>query len=110
MPIAALSDPHMGEAAKHPARVEKLIAVIFLLAIVFLALFGAAYWQNWSPWELGGAIGAGLFLLGFGLTAWGRYLIPQGRVFEDRHLLASPSEERDALSAALVERSAVVVK
>jgi ubiquinol-cytochrome c reductase iron-sulfur subunit len=110
MPLAALSDPHMGDAAKHPARVEKIIAVIFLLAIVFLALFGAAYWQNWSPWELGGAIGAGLFLLGFGLTAWGKYLMPQGPFVEERHRLASTKDERDSMSAALVERSAIVVK
>ena len=80
------------------------------MAIVFFALFGAAYWQNWSPWELGGAIGAGLFLLGFGLTAWGKYLMPQGPFVEERHTLASTPEERDAFSAALVERSAVVVK
>ena len=110
MPVAALSDPHMGDAAKHPARVEKIIAVLFLAAIVFLALFGVAYWQNWSPWELGGAIGAGLFLLGFGLTAWGKYLMPQGPFVEERHTLASSPDERDAFSAALVERSAVVVK
>ena len=110
MPVAALSDPHMGDAAKHPARVEKIIAVIFLLAIVFLALFGAAYWQNWRPWELGGTIGVGLLLLGFGLTAWGKYLMPQGPFVEERHTLASTSEERDSMAAALVERSAVVVK
>ncbi len=110
MPIAALSDPHMGDAARHPARVEKLIAVVFVLAIVFLALFGAAYWQNWNPWVLGGTIGAGLLLLGFGLTAWGKYLMPQGPFVEERHSLSSSREERDAMSAALVERSAVVVK
>jgi ubiquinol-cytochrome c reductase iron-sulfur subunit len=110
MPVAALSDPHMGDAARHPARVEKLIAIIFVLAIIFVALFGAAYWQNWDPWILGGTVGVGLFLLGFGLTAWGKYLMPQGPFVEERHSLAGTPEERDAMSAALVERSAVVVK
>jgi ubiquinol-cytochrome c reductase iron-sulfur subunit len=110
MPVAALSDPHMSDAAKHPARVERIIAVIFVLAIVFIALFGAAYWQNWEPWLLGGTIGVGLFLLGFGLTAWGKYLMPQGPFVEERHKLASSQEERDSMAAALVERSAVVVK
>ena len=52
----------------------------------------------------------GLFLLGFGLTAWGKYLMPQGPFVEDRHRLAGTQEERDAMAAALVERSAVVVK
>ena len=71
---------------------------------------GAAYWQNWSDWIFGGALGIGLFALGFGLTAWGKYLMPQGPFVEERHTLASTPEERDIMSAALVERSAVVVK
>jgi ubiquinol-cytochrome c reductase iron-sulfur subunit len=110
MPMAALSDPHMSDAAKHPQRVERIIAAIFVVAIVFIALFGAAYWQNWSPWALGGTIGAGLLLLGFGLTAWGKYLMPQGPFVEERHPLASTPAERDSMSAALVERTTVVVK
>ena len=110
MPVAALSDPHMGDAARHPERAEKIIAGIFVLAIVFIALFGAGYVQNWRPWILGGTLGIGLFLLGVGLTAWGKYLMPQGPFVEERHSLASTPEERDAMSAALVERSAVVVK
>ena len=110
MPVAALTDPHLGEAARHPERTEKIIAAIFVLSIVFIALFGAAYWQNWNPWILGGTVGVGLFLLGFGLTAWGKYLMPQGPFVEERHTLAGTPEERDAMSAALVERTTVVVK
>ena len=77
---------------------------------MLIAGFGAAYWQNWNPWVLGGTFGAGLFLLGFGLTAWGKYLMPQGPFVEERHVLASSAEDRDSMAAALVERSAVVVK
>ena len=110
MPMAAMSDPHMSDAAKHPARVELIIALSFLLALGCFALFGAAYWQNWDAWTLGGSVGAGLLLLGFGLTAWGKYLMPQGPFVEERHSLESSREERDAMSAALVERTAVVVK
>ena len=110
MPIATLNDPHLQDAAKNPARAEAIVAAIFVLAIVLLAGFGAAYWQNWDPWIIGGTMGAGLFLLGFGLTAWGKYLMPQGPFVEERHPLASSPEERDSMAAALVERSAVVVK
>ena len=110
MPVAALSDPHMGDAAKNPDRSEKIIAVILFVGIVCFGVAGAAYWQNWSPWTFGGALGAGLFALGFGLTAWGKYLMPQGPFVEERHTLASTPDERDSMSAALVERSAVVVK
>ena len=110
MPVAALSDPHMGDAAKNPDRSEKVIAFIFVVAMVFFGIAGAAYWQNWSAWTFGGALGAGLFALGFGLTAWGKYLMPQGPFVEERHTLSSTPDERDSISAALVERSAVVVK
>jgi ubiquinol-cytochrome c reductase iron-sulfur subunit len=110
MPIAALSDPHMSDAARHPRRVENIIAIVFLVAMVFFGIAGAAYWQNWSPWIFGGALGAGMFALGFGITAWGKYLMPQGPFVEERHTLAKSPEERNALSAALVERTAVVVK
>jgi quinol---cytochrome c reductase iron-sulfur subunit len=110
MPIATLDDPHLGDAAKHPDRVEGIIAVIFTVAIVMVAGFGAAYWQNWNPWIIGGTMGAGLFLLGFGLTAWGKYLMPQGPFVEERHVLRGTDEERDSMAAALVERSSVVIK
>lgn len=110
MPVAALSDPHMGDYARNPKHVEGIVGLTFLLSAVFFAIGGAAYWQNWNDWIFGGALGIGLFLLGFGLTAWGKYLMPQGPFVEERHSLASTSEERDAMSAALVERTAVVVK
>jgi ubiquinol-cytochrome c reductase iron-sulfur subunit len=110
IPVAALSDPHMSDAARHPKRVENIIAVVLVVAIVFFGLAGAAYWQNWNAWTFGGALGGGLFALGFGLTAWGKYLMPQGPFVEERHVLASTPDERDAMSAALVERSAVVVR
>ena len=110
MPVATLDDPHLGDFAKNPARVEGLVALIFVVAIVLIAGFGAAYWQNWNPWVLGGTMGLGLFLLGFGLTAWGKYLMPQGPFVEERHVLRSTDEERASMAAALVERSTVVVK
>jgi ubiquinol-cytochrome c reductase iron-sulfur subunit len=110
MPIATLSDPHLGDAAKNPSRAEAIIALILVVAIVMIAGFGVAYWQNWNPWAIGATMGAGLFLLGFGLTAWGKYLMPQGPFVEERHVLASSAEERGSMAAALVERSAVVVK
>jgi ubiquinol-cytochrome c reductase iron-sulfur subunit len=110
MPVATLSDPHLGDAARNPKRAEGIIALILVVAIVFMAGFGVAYTQNWDPWIIGGTVGAGLFLLGFGLTAWGKYLMPQGPFVEERHVLASSPEERESMAAALVERSTVVVK
>ena len=38
MPVAALSDPHMGDAAKNPERTEQIIAIILVFAIIFFGV------------------------------------------------------------------------
>jgi ubiquinol-cytochrome c reductase iron-sulfur subunit len=110
VPVARFDDPHLQEASRHPRRTERVIAVVFVLGMLAIAGFGAAYWVNAAPWLIAVTFGGGLFLLGFGLTAWGKYLMPQGPFVEERHTLASSEDERNALSAALVERTGVVVK
>ena len=37
MPVAALSDPHMGDAARNPDRSEKIIALILFLGFAAMA-------------------------------------------------------------------------
>ncbi|MHB8220038.1 MAG: Rieske 2Fe-2S domain-containing protein [Acidimicrobiales bacterium] len=110
MPVARFDDPHMKEAARHPQQAERIIAVLMLIGIAGIVGFGAAYWQNAKPWIIAVTLGVGLFFLGFGLTAWGKYLMPQGPFVEERHTLASSDDERQAMAAALVERTGVVVK
>ncbi|MGA7835963.1 MAG: Rieske 2Fe-2S domain-containing protein [Acidimicrobiales bacterium] len=103
-------DPHLQPAAKNPATVEGVTAVLFLLGILGVAGFGAAYWVNAKPWILGATIGAGLFFLGVGLVAWGKYLMPRGPFVEERHPLANSEADRESLAAAVVERGGGVVK
>jgi ubiquinol-cytochrome c reductase iron-sulfur subunit len=103
-------DPHLQPAAKHPRQVERVIAVTFFLGLVLVAGFGACYWVAAPPWTLGATMGAGLTLLGVGLIAWGKYLMPAGPFVEDRHSHASSPEARDALAAAIVQRGGAVVK
>ena len=110
MPVARFDDPHMREAAVHPVRTERIIALSFVLGSLAVAGFGATYWVDGPPWVLAVTFGAGLLLLGFGLTAWGKYLMPQGPFVEERHRLASSPDEQDAMAAALVQRTGVVVK
>jgi ubiquinol-cytochrome c reductase iron-sulfur subunit len=109
-PVASIDDPHMREAVGNPRRVENAIALNMVLGIAGVAVFGAAYVQNWKPWALGVSLGLGLFFLGFGLSAWGKYLMPQGPFSEARHALHSAKAEREAISAALVERTGVVIR
>jgi ubiquinol-cytochrome c reductase iron-sulfur subunit len=108
--VANFDDPHLQVAARDPQRAERAIAAYLILGIIGLGVFGAAYWQNWRPWTLGLSLGVGLFFLGFGLSAWGKYLMPQGPFTEARHALHSTRAERDAISAALIQRTGVVVR
>ena len=103
-------DPHLQPAARHPEQVERVIAVTLFAGLVLVAGFGASYWVNASPWILGATMGGGLFFLGVGLVAWGKYLMPQGPFVEERHVLANTESDRDAFAAAIVERGGDVVR
>jgi len=109
MTTARFDDPHMQPATRHPQRAEGIIGLFFLLGIAGVAGFGAAYWVDAEPWVIATTFGIGLFCLGFGLTAWGKYLMPQGPFVEDRHPLAGTDEERDAMAAAVEQRGVAVV-
>jgi len=104
------NDPHLQPAAKNPQTVEGVIAGTFVLGLLCVAGFGASYWVNAKPWILGATMGFGLFFLGIGLVAWGKYLMPRGPFMEERHELATSPADRDALAAAIVERGGGVVK
>jgi len=103
-------DPHLQPAAKNPATVEMVISLTFVLGAILVAGFGAAYWVDAKPWILGATMGGGLFFLGVGLVAWGKYLMPRGPFVEARHEFANSEADRDAFAAAIVERGGGVVK
>ena len=103
-------DPHLQPAATNPRQVERVIALCFVAGTLLIAGFGAAYWVNAQPWILGATMGAGLSLLGVGLVAWGKYLMPRGPFVEERHSLANAQSDRDAFAAAIVERGGGVIK
>ena len=106
----AADDPHLQPAARRPELVEQVIAVLFVAGIILCLGFGVAYWQNWAPWTLGATMGGGLSLMGIGLIAWGKYLMPRGPFVEERHTLANSEEDRNAFAAAIVERGGSVIK
>jgi ubiquinol-cytochrome c reductase iron-sulfur subunit len=104
------NDPHLQPAAKNPDTVEHVIAFTFIVGLLAVAGFGAAYWVNAKPWIIGATMGVGLTFLGIGLVAWGKYLMPRGPFVEDRHPLANSQADRDAFAASIVERGGEVVK
>ncbi len=105
LPAVPADDPHLADAARHPLRVEVIIAVCFLIGIAGVAAFGGAYVDNADTQVLAGTLFVGLFFLGFGLTAWGKYLMPQGPFVEERHPMQSSERDRQAMAAAVVERT-----
>jgi ubiquinol-cytochrome c reductase iron-sulfur subunit len=106
---ASPDDPHMQPLARHPERTERLIALAMVVGIVLIVLFGVAYWYNWKPWTFGVTLGGGILFLGFGITAWGKYLMPKGPFVEERHDLRGTDEERDLFGAAVTQRGAGIL-
>jgi ubiquinol-cytochrome c reductase iron-sulfur subunit len=110
VPLTAFDDPHLQPYAKNPRRAEALIAALLLMGLAGFAAYGGLYWVGGqTQWE---AVfgGVGFFAFGFGLSAWGKYLLPQGPFVEERHSLASTDAEIDAMAAAFEDRGKMVFR
>jgi ubiquinol-cytochrome c reductase iron-sulfur subunit len=105
-----VTDAHLQPASRYPRHMERVITGLFFVGLVAFALFGAAYWQNWAAWTLGATLGAGMFLVGAGMTAWGKYLMPRGPFVEERHELASAPEDLERFTNAVVARGGIEVR
>lgn len=109
-PVARFDDPHMLPLAKNPRRAEVVIAVLLLIGVAGFCAYGALYWVGGqTQWE-GLFLGVGLFGFGFGMSAWGKYLLPQGPFVEDRHSFASSEEDIEAMTAVVADRATMVVR
>ena len=110
VPLASFDDPHLRPLAKNPRRAEMVIAVFLLAGLAGFAAYGGLYWVGGqTQWE-GVFLGVGLFCFGFGLSAWGKYLLPQGPFVEQRHDLASTNAEVEAMVAAVEDRGKMVFR
>ncbi|MDA8071502.1 MAG: Rieske (2Fe-2S) protein [Actinomycetota bacterium] len=110
LPLASFDDPHLQPLAKHPKRAEATVAVLLVIGLLGFAAYGAVYWVGGQPQVEGITMGIGLFFFGFGLSAWGKYLLPQGPFVEQRHELSSPPAARAAMAAAVTERGGMVLR
>ncbi|MHB1988774.1 MAG: Rieske 2Fe-2S domain-containing protein [Acidimicrobiales bacterium] len=106
----SIGAPQFQVAAAHPERVERGIAVMFLLGLLGFVGFGAAYWQNWSNFLLGATMAVGFIGLGVGMVAWGKYLMPRGPFSEARHSAAPTVEEREAFIEDFSSRGKVAIE
>lgn len=109
-PVARFDDPHMLPLAKNPRRAELVIAALLLIGVAGFCAYGGLYWVGGqTQWE-GVFLGVGLFGFGFGMSAWGKYLLPQGPFVEDRHSFASSEEDIEAMTAVVTDRATMVVR
>ena len=108
--IASFDDPHLQPLAKNPRRAELMVAVLLLIGVAGFASYGGVYWVGGQTQLEGIFLGVGLFGFGFGLSAWGKYLLPRGPFVEDRHSFASSEIEIEAMTAAVVDRGTMVVR
>lgn len=94
-------------------RIERTIAMLFLLAGLFGTAFVVAY--IWWPWEygesdlyhlytpfLGVTLGLSLLFLGIGIIAWAKKLMPEEVSIQDRHDGPSARDEQLLTGATIV--------
>ncbi len=109
-PVASFDDPHLEPLARDVKRAEGVAGLFLMVGLAGFIAFGVAYWQNWSSEWLAATLGTGLFCFGFGMSAWGKYLLPQGPFVEERHSHASTEEEVEAMAAAVVGRGKLMFR
>ncbi|HEV2369325.1 MAG TPA: Rieske 2Fe-2S domain-containing protein [Acidimicrobiales bacterium] len=84
---------HMAIAARHPKRVEIVVGACFVIAILAVGALGAIYVQGGQPQIEGMLLFAIFGLIGFGMAAWGKWLMPRGPFVEEREVLTSESNQ-----------------
>jgi quinol---cytochrome c reductase iron-sulfur subunit len=110
LPPAALDDPHLQPYARRTEAAQAVAALLMLVGFLGLIAFGVAYWVDASTQWLAVTFGVGLVGLGAGVTAWGKYLMPQGPFVEERHEFHSTEDEREAMTAAVTQRGGMVLR
>jgi len=108
--VISFDDPHLLPFAKNPRRAERVIGAFLFVGLLGCAAYGALYWQGGQTQLEAIFLGGGLFCIGFGLTAWGKYLLPQGPFVEERHAAESSPADRRAMAEALEFRGKAVFR
>src|SRR5690606_11711885 len=108
-----LYEPRVPPGSRVERRIERTIALLFLLGGAFATAFVVAY-VAW-PWEyepghsinkfytpvLGVTLGAALFCLGAALIIWVKKLLPHEIAIEQRHDGPSSEEDQQIMGATL---------
>lgn len=91
---------HLAPSVARPRRAELLVAAGFLISILGTVGFAWVYWIGGQPQAEGTLIGFAMGGAGFGMAAWGKYLMPRGPFMEEREALVTTKEEKAAFNVA----------
>lgn len=78
------------------SRVERAVGISFTLSLLATIGLGIVFWQGGQTQIEGVLLFIALGGIGFGIVAWGKYLVPQGPYVQEREELKSPEIEREA--------------
>jgi ubiquinol-cytochrome c reductase iron-sulfur subunit len=84
--------------------------VAFVVALLAFAGFGAAYWQNANSQVMAATLGIGMVAVGYGLAAWGKYLMPRGPFVEERHRMVATPAERQRIIGDFSSRGKIAIE
>jgi ubiquinol-cytochrome c reductase iron-sulfur subunit len=97
-----LADERLRPLTRYPKRVEAIIALLLVLALLCFAGLGGAYWHTAPNEVLGGFLAGGFACMGAAFIMWGRYLLPKGPFEEERHpMVSEPADVVEAEYAVL---------
>lgn len=97
-------------------RFERVVGISFAISLISSIALGVVFWQGGQTQLEGTLLFVALGGLGFGIVAWGKYLVPQGPYVQEREDFQSPASEREAFVESLergenqIQRRSFLVK
>jgi ubiquinol-cytochrome c reductase iron-sulfur subunit len=82
-------------------KAERRAAGGFLVTTVAAGILALVYWRGGNPRLEGILLALALAGLGYGFVVWGRELLPQGPIEEQREVLPTSEEDRDSFEESL---------
>ena len=94
------TDKHLAVSSRDPAKTETWVAASFLVATLAGIGLAVTYWRGGQTQIEGVLLFFCLGGLGFGLTLWGKQLMPHGPFVQQRHSLVGTGRDRKEFAAA----------
>lgn len=91
-------------------RYERIVGVSFAISLLASIALGVVFWQGGQTQAEGALLFVVLGGLGFGIVAWGKYLVPQGPYVQEREDLRSSTDEKQAFAESLERGESLLLR